>query len=157
MKRQVLMVTGAAVLFAGVFACATQGALEEKKTLDEALEVWATTFDSHNAKALALEYAEDADLMLATGERYKGRAAIENGFVEFFSKNPDVRVKFSDVSRKFLTPDIVIEDGKWEETGHKEVGLPKKGFYTAILVKRNGKWLVVHDRGYVPVSKAEEN
>jgi len=60
------------------------------------------------------------------------------------------------VSRKFLTPDIVIEDGKWEETGHKEVGLPKKGFYTAILVKRNGKWLVVHDRGYVPASRAEE-
>ncbi len=111
MKRQVLRVTGAAVLFAGVFACATQGALEEKKTLDEALEVWATTFDSHNAKALALEYAEDADLMVATGERYKGRAAIENGFVEFFSKNPDVRVKFSEVSRKFLTPDIVVEDG----------------------------------------------
>ena len=150
------MVTGAAVLFAGVFACATQGALEEKKTLDEALEVWATTFDSHNAKALALEYAEDADLMVATGERYKGRAAIENGFVEFFSKNPDVRVKFSEVSRKFLTPDIVVEDGKWEETGHKEVGLPKKGFYSAVLVKRNGKWLVVHDRGYVPASRVEE-
>ena len=155
MKRQALKIAGAAVLFAGVLACAAQGTLDDKKTLDEALEVWVTTFNSHDATAVALQYTDDADLMVATGERYKGRAAIEKGFAESFSKNPDVRVKLFEVSRMFLTPDIVIEDGKWEETGHKEFGMPTNGLYTAVLVKQTGNWLVVHYRGYGPVREAE--
>ena len=102
MKRQVLIVTGAALFVAGVFGCATQESLDDKETLDAALEAWTTTFNSHDAKALGREYTEDADLMMATGERYVGREAIEKSFVEFFSKNPNVRAEVSDVSRRFL-------------------------------------------------------
>jgi uncharacterized protein (TIGR02246 family) len=119
---------------------------EETTALDAALQAWAKAYNSHDAEALANEYTEDADLMPPSGERLKGRAAIKKRYVEEFSKHPAIKTRLSDVSRRFLTPEIVVEDGAWEESGGSEG--TTKGRYVAILVKRDGKWIAIHERGW---------
>ena len=156
MKRRNMILTGLLFVFTSATLSAAEISAEVKKTLDESLENWVALFNGHDAKSLGKEYTRDAEVIMPTGERLAGRAAIEKGFAETFAKNPHVRIKLSDVSRRLLTPRIVIEDGKWEESGHSEVGLPKNGLYTAILVKRQGRWLSKHEVGFVAIPMPKE-
>jgi uncharacterized protein (TIGR02246 family) len=133
-------------LFVGAVAWASQGNPDDVKALDANVEAWVAAFNAHDAKALAATYAEDADSLLSTGERLKGRAAIEKSWAEFFAKNPKVKTKPTVISRRFLKPDVVV-DGEWEEWGHTQEGLPTKGLYTAVLVKQRGTWLALCERG----------
>jgi uncharacterized protein (TIGR02246 family) len=121
----------------------------EIKALDQSLEAWVTAFNKHDAKLLAAQYAKDADLVNPVGERWAGREEIEKGFAAFFRDNPNVRIKITVTSRRFVRPDVVLEDGTWEEQGHTEKGLPPKGVYTALLVKEQGKWISMCDRSFV--------
>jgi uncharacterized protein (TIGR02246 family) len=152
MRRRAVL-AGLAVLSAGALAWADQGTADDAKGLDANLAAWVAAFNAHDAKGVAATYAEDADMVVASGERMKGQASIEKGNAEFFAKNPKVQVRLSVLSRRFLKPDVVVEDGAWEESGHTEAGLPTRGLYTTVLVKQQGKWLAVCDRGMVPVSK----
>ena len=70
---------------------------------------------------------------------------------EFFAANPEVKLKLTVISRRFIKPDVLVEDGRWEESGHTQKGLPTEGLYTTVLVKQDGKWLSVCDRTIVPV------
>ena len=144
-----------ACLFTAV-AWAGQGAADDQKALDELVRAWDAAFNAHDARALAAHYTEDADQVLPTGDWVKGRAAIKKGHAENFAKNPDVKTKTSVLSRRFLTPDVVVEDGQWEDTGLTEKGLPTKGLYSAVLVKQGGNWLIVCERVSAPSTKAKE-
>jgi len=130
---------------------------EVKKSLDASLENWVTLYNQHDAKSLGKEYTRDAEVIMPTGERLTGRAAIERDLTETFAKNPNVRIKISNVSRRLLTPRIVIEEGKWEESGHSEAGLPKQGMYTAILVKRKDRWISKHEIGFVAIPTPKQS
>lgn len=50
------------------------------------------------------------------------------------------------------SPDVVIEDGEWEDSG-VEPGAPTNGLYTSVLVKQKDKWVIVCDRSMVPFGK----
>ena len=156
MKRRHVILTGLLFVFTSATLSAAEISAEAKKSLDESLENWVALYNKHDAKSLGKEYTKDAEVIMPTGERLAGRAAIEKDLAETFAKNPNVRSKLSDVSRRLLTPRIVIEDGKWEESGHSEAGLPKNGFYTAILVKRQGKWISKHEIGFVAIPTPKE-
>ena len=149
MKRRTLVVPLLLVLSMSVTLIAEQPSPEANQELSEALEVWVTAYNKHDAQAVAREYAEDCDLMTLDGKRLRGRAAIEKDYAEIFSKNPNVKSKFSEVTRRLLAPGVVIEDGVWEESGHSEPGLPKKGHYSSVLAKIQGRWQVVHERSWV--------
>jgi uncharacterized protein (TIGR02246 family) len=155
MKRQLLALIGGVLLFGTAAVTAQQRTAEDEQGLNNALEIWVRAYNEHDAKALAQEYTEDADVMFPSGEKVKGREAVEKGFAASFSKNPNVRTRLSDVTRTSLTPDIVIEDGTWEESGLSDPSAPTKGYYTSVLVRRNGKWLVVHERGWVASKEAK--
>jgi uncharacterized protein (TIGR02246 family) len=148
-RYELTLVWVAVLLFSGSHGARANDTSIDKQALDEALELWVSAFNKHDAQALAKEYTEDAEIMMPTGERIQGRTAIEKSFAENFSKNPNIRSRLSDITRRGLAPDIVVEDGTWEESGHSEPGQPTKGHYTTVLVKRNGKWLAIHERGWV--------
>jgi uncharacterized protein (TIGR02246 family) len=150
-RREVL--TGLAVLSVGALVWANQGTSDDVKGLDKNLAAWVAAYNAHDAKAVAATYAVDADMMGTSGELIKGRANIEKELAGFFAKNPNVKTKLSVVSRRFIKPDVAVEDGEWEESGHTEAGLPTKGLYTTVLVKQQGEWLSLCDRAIVPVRK----
>lgn len=124
------------------------------RTIEEALEerneIFVAAFNRGDIKAMAASYAPDCDFLSAEGQRVKGRDALEKYFAKGFAESKGLQLKHTHSSRRFLTPDVAIDDGAWEITGRPE-GKPSKGLYTAILMKRDGQWLVVYDRPMVPV------
>jgi uncharacterized protein (TIGR02246 family) len=152
MRRHGVVLSAMAILFVGALAWASQGTSDETKGLDEVLGAWEAGFNSHDAKAIAATYTEDAESVIHTGERMKGRAAIEKGMATYLAANPKVKTKLAVISRRFIKPDVVVEDGRWEESGHSKEGVATKGLFSTVLVKRGGAWQAAHDVGFVPVS-----
>lgn len=154
MRRHAVLLTGVAVMFAGALVWAGQGTADDAKDLDESLEAYVAGFNAHDAKAVAALYTEDADVVLPTGGRQKGRAAIEKGLAEDFAANPGLKITLSVASRRFIKPDVVMEDGTWKESGLTRQGLATQGLYAAVLVKQRETWLILCERGMVPVNEA---
>jgi len=121
-----------------------------EKAIQERNETFVAAFNKGDIKAMAASYATDCDFLSADGQRVRGRDAVEKYFAKGFAESKGLKLKHTHSSRRFLTPDVAIDDGAWEITGRPE-GEPSKGLYTAILMKRDGQWLVVYDRPMVPV------
>jgi uncharacterized protein (TIGR02246 family) len=136
------------ILLVGASASAEQEEKDTSELLDDALATRIAAFNAHDAKRFAKFYAEDADWMSTSGERLRGRAAIEMRFANLFSESPAVRTNVSVESRRLLSPGIALEDGTWELLGRNEDGLPSKGYYTMVLVKEHGQWLIDVERGW---------
>jgi uncharacterized protein (TIGR02246 family) len=117
------------------------------KELNDALARWLAAFNDHAPKRLAAEYADDADVQSPTGERMVGRDAVEKSFAEFFAKHPNVKQRLADVSRKAIGPNLVVEEGAWEESDRSD-GSAAKGRYSSVLTRSDGKWLVLYERAY---------
>jgi uncharacterized protein (TIGR02246 family) len=122
----------------------------DEKAILERNEAFVAAFNRGDIKAMAATYAPDADFLSAEGKRVKGRAELEKYFAKGFADNKELKLKHSDSSIRFLKPDVAIDVGTWEITARPE-GTAAKGFYTAVWMKRDGKWLVVYDRPMVPL------
>lgn len=141
----------------GLLLAFAQGAIADEepgpadeKALQQQNDAFVAAFNRGDVKAVAEAYAPDADFLSAQGQRIKGRDALEKYFAKGFAASTGQRLRHSDCSVRFLKPDVAIADGIWEITGRAE-GSPARGHYTAILMKRDGQWLIVYDRPMVPV------
>src|SRR5262245_31106773 len=126
----------------------------DEKAIRERNEAFVAAFNKGDIKAMAATYAPDADFLSAEGKRVKGRAELEQYFAKGFGENQGLKLKHADCTIRFLKPDVAIGDGTWEITGRPE-GKATKGLYTAVWMKRDGKWLVVYDRPMVPLQAAK--
>ena len=122
----------------------------DEKALEERSETFVAAFNKEDIKVMAACYAPDCDFLSADGQRVKGRDTLEKYFAKGFAESKGLTLKHSDSSVRFLKPDVAIADGTWEITGRPD-GIPARGHYTAILMKRDGQWLIVYDRPVVPV------
>ena len=122
----------------------------DEKGLEERNETFVAAFNKGDIKVMAACYAPDCDFLSADGKRVKGRNALEKYFAKGFAESKGLKLKHTHSSRRFLTPDVAIDDGAWEITGRPE-GKASKGLYTAVLMKRDRHWLIVYDRPMVPV------
>jgi uncharacterized protein (TIGR02246 family) len=151
--RKRLISTAAALIFLAFAQGSVAGDKADAgdgKALQEQNEAFVAAFNRGDIKAVAEAYAPDADFLSAQGQRIKGRDALEKYFTKGFAESKGLKLQHSDSSIRFLKPDVAIADGTWEITGRPE-GNPARGHYTAILMKRDGKWLIVYDRPMVPV------
>jgi uncharacterized protein (TIGR02246 family) len=155
MRKVRTVISVLALILSVALPAVSQENPEETKALDQSLEAWVTAFNKHDAKLLTAQYAKDADLVNPAGERWKGREEIEKGFADFFRKNSKVKIKIAVTTRRFVRPDVVLEDGTWEEQRHTEKGLPAKGVYTTLLVKEQGRWISMCDRSFVLAPNAD--
>jgi uncharacterized protein (TIGR02246 family) len=122
----------------------------DEKALQERNETFVAAFNKGDIKAMAACYAPDCDFLSAEGQRVKGREALEKYFAKGFAESKGLKLKHGHSSLRFLTPVVAIDDGTWEIIGRPE-GKAAKGLYTAVLMKREGQWLIVYDRPMVPV------
>jgi uncharacterized protein (TIGR02246 family) len=151
--RKRLISTAAALIFLAFAQGSVAGDKADAgdgKALQEQNEAFVAAFNRGDIKAVAEAYAPDADFLSAQGQRIKGRDALEKYFTKGFAESKGLKLQHTDSSIRFLKPDVAIADGTWEITGRPE-GNPARGHYTAILMKRDGKWLIVYDRPMVPV------
>ena len=104
-------------------------------------------YEAGDAKALAAQFAPDAEYVQESGVCCSGSAAIEESLTEFFNANPGCRLEKEIVSIRFVSPGVAIEDGTTlcmcaDESSCVEC------HYTTVHIKQDDKWLVasIHDR-----------
>jgi uncharacterized protein (TIGR02246 family) len=110
-----------------------------KQVLDTYTEAW-NRYDSH---ALAMLFTEDCDYVVVGGGNTHGREALETMFARNFNSNLKNSTRTDSVRRmRLLTPDIASLDDYWVLNVPGTDQPHREGYYTWILVRQGGRWLV---------------
>ncbi len=113
----------------------------DKATIEKAVVSYANAFNARDAKALAAHWSPDAVYVNPlTGRQVEGREAIEKEFASILDSHKDAKLAVEVESIRFISLTIAVEDGIATVVSAK--GEPQKSTYTAIHVKRDGKWFL---------------
>jgi uncharacterized protein (TIGR02246 family) len=112
----------------------------EEKIISEKAKAYLDAFNRGDAAALAAHYAKDGEVVDRTGKVTKGREAIQKELEAYFTANKGVKAEQTCDGVRQVTPDVIIERGCLTITMPK--GKPMPSRYTAVLVKRDGQWLI---------------
>ena len=101
-------------------------------------DCWTPAFLAGDADAVSMCYAEDAVLYLPGAPKLEGRAAIRDGYVDFFSH-------------------VTIKSMVLESAGHQEMGdySASWGTFTLVTVEREGGRETTEIGRYTDVSRLE--
>lgn len=110
-------------------------------------------------EALRALWTADADYIDATGQRFKVQDLIRDQ-EKLTATAPETdeadEADAAESSLRFITDDVAIEDGT-REYGVGQDGAVVSGRYTAVWVKRDGRWLLDSLREAVAKSPSAEN
>lgn len=129
-----------------VETCSSQEAESEQTNVDEIAiranaEAYVEAYNKRDAKAVAEMWSPDAVYMdPTTGEGIVGREAIAAQFEEEFAATPDINIEVTIDSVGFVSPNVAIEKGVATVRVPKQE--PEVTNYSAVHVKREGKWLI---------------
>jgi uncharacterized protein (TIGR02246 family) len=104
-------------------------------------EAYVVAYNNRDAKALAAMWSPEAVYMdPSTGEAAVGREAIEKMFANTLTELGDAKLEVKVESIDFVSPNVAIENGiaRVLQPGDE----PEETNYTAVNVKRDGKWLL---------------
>jgi uncharacterized protein (TIGR02246 family) len=129
------------------------GNKEDTAAIQKNALAFVAAFEKGDAKGLAALWAPDGDYTDQAGRKMAGREAIEKAFDSLFSEVKGLKVGITNLSLRFLTPDVAVEDGISEvyPPGGQP---PSRARYTIVHVKKDGQWLLgsVRDAIYTPPS-----
>lgn len=134
------------VLMFCCMSCFVSGHCRADQADDEAAirksdDAYVAAYNKHDAKALAELWSPEAVYIdPETGRQAVGRAEIEKEFAETFKGLKDAKLEVDVKSIKFLSPNVAIERGTARVINSKEQ--PDDSDYSALFVKRDGKWLL---------------
>lgn len=122
----------------------------ESKELD-GLKASAAAFEkaynAGNAKAIAAQFMEKAEVVDEDGNVVEGRDNIEARFAELFKQHPNTKIVVELTSLRQLSPDVAVEDGySTTKLSPDEPG--SRSPYTLVHVKKDGLWLVASIRDF---------
>jgi uncharacterized protein (TIGR02246 family) len=133
----------------GFFASAkvTGAADDASAAIKNTIDGFNDSFNRHDAHAVAMWFAEDADFINTQQALSHGRIGIEEHFVPLFAgrlKNAHRTCTVKSV--RLLTPDVAAVTMDYvltDTTGTNGEDVPvRKGLYDWIVTKENGKWLI---------------
>ena len=102
---------------------------------------YVEAFNKYDAEALANHWSPDAVyLNRTTGEEVVGRTAIAEQFKALLKEQPELKLEVSVESIQFISPNVAVEQGKTRFLA--PAAEPEEIDYTAVDVKRDGKWLL---------------
>jgi uncharacterized protein (TIGR02246 family) len=156
------------IFFSPLPACPAQ---EQSKNVDadaaaikQAFIDFYENFTRHDAHAVAMDFAADADFTNMRGTHRHGRKEIEEWFASLFNGNlKDSHRKDIVRSIRFLTPEVATVDADTVITGTKapdgsEVP-PRSGLMIVTMTKQNGRWMisVFHEAEFPAARTASAN
>jgi uncharacterized protein (TIGR02246 family) len=127
-------------------ACGAQRAFAvdqaaDKAAIEKAIESYTAAFNAGDAKALADHWGPEAVYVNPlTGVQVEGRDAIVKEFESIFTNLKDSRLAVDVESIRFVSPSVAVENGVAQLISAD--GQPQQSSYTAIHVKREGKWFL---------------
>jgi uncharacterized protein (TIGR02246 family) len=122
-------------------AAARGGQADDEAAIRKTAESYVAAFNKHDAKSLAAHWLPEAVYADPdTGSQLVGRPAIEKHFASMFAKQKDMKLAVKVEAIKFVSPHVAVEHGSVVVTAGKQP--PETSNYTAVHVKRDGKWLL---------------
>jgi uncharacterized protein (TIGR02246 family) len=139
-KHLMPFVAGLLLLACPVAATRADQAADEA-AIRAGVAAYVEAFNKHDAQALADHWLPEAVYTnRITGEEVVGRPAIAEQFTALFKVQPELKLDVSVESIQFVSPNVAVEHGTAKVSGPK--GEPEEIDYTAVNVKRDGKWLL---------------
>ncbi len=120
--------------------------------LKETVERYAAAYNAGKLDQVMAMWAENADFVDIHGKFHEGKELISALFRRGFANNPGRQIEFNSVARKFLAPEVAMDDGVLKLTATD--GEEHTGRYTVVWTKVDGKWLIRSARD-IPI-EAEE-
>ena len=115
---------------------------KEVRAVDES---FVKAYNAGDAKAIAAMFTEDAEAVDEYGNAVSGRDAILKVYESLFETRKGWKLKISYDSLRVIGPDLAIETGHSALTP-QGAGAPELSEFSAVLVKRDGKWLQTYVR-----------
>jgi uncharacterized protein (TIGR02246 family) len=120
---------------------ASGGQTEDEAAIRKSAASYTEAFNKHDAKGLAAHWSPDAVyLNPISGEEAVGHDAIEKEFAAVLDQLKGAKLETKIDAVRFVSPNVAVENGKAIVTAAE--GKPSESTYTAIYVKRDGKWLL---------------
>lgn len=114
---------------------------EDEATIRANAAKYVEAYNRRDSKTMASMWSPDAVYTDATtGEGVVGRDAIAKQLDYVFAGSEDAKLKVNVDSIDFVSPNVAVEKGSAEVTYSKAP--TEKSEYTAVSVKRDGKWLL---------------
>jgi uncharacterized protein (TIGR02246 family) len=140
MKTLALLASICTVLASIVSAQPPADTSPEKAAVIANDRAYEAAYAKGDVKALAAFFAEDAEYTTDEGRRYSGRGAIEDAIRAGLASNKGAKLAIAVDSVRVLSPDVVLEQGSTTVTAKD--GAVDSSQYTAIHVKKDGKWKI---------------
>src|SRR5262249_28541692 len=128
-----------------------QRAQGDDAAIRQALEAYSRAFNRGQAPATGPAFVENALYVTADGERIAGRAAIVKRLRDYLATHKGDQLRVTAESILFVNPEIAEVDGNAEIRGPG--GPPDISPYTALLVKREGRWMIQSMRDLSPADE----
>jgi uncharacterized protein (TIGR02246 family) len=142
MKNTALVasITAALVSACSCFAQTPADAPPEKAAVIANDRAFEAAYAKADVKALADFFADDAEYTSEEGQTFSGRAQIEETLRAGLLARKGGKIAINPETVRVLSPDVVSEKGSTTVTGKN--GDSNTSLYTAIHVKKDGKWKI---------------
>lgn len=126
----------------------------ELDSLKTSASEFEKAYNAGDAKAIAAQFAEHAEVIDDGGQVIAGRAGIEARFAALFKEHPQARIAVELTSLRQISPDAAVEDG-YSTTTLSPDQPGSRSAYTVVHVKRDGRWQIASVRDFLPENAAE--
>src|ERR1700722_15897384 len=92
-------------------AVADKGREADDDAVRMAMKDFVQTFEKGDAGALAGLWTEEGEYVADDGTTLHGRAALKDGYTQFFKRNPDVKLEVTVESVRFISHDSAVVEG----------------------------------------------
>ena len=131
---------------------------QDEKAIQAATAAFVKAYNAADATAIAALFTEDAESIDEDGKQVQGRQAIQESFAETFEASPGAKMEIRVDSQRFLSPDVVKEEGRCTITPAGK-GSPTRPLHRALREARRQMAPVVGSRtprpGTQPAGKAQ--
>jgi uncharacterized protein (TIGR02246 family) len=135
------------VLALGIaWACADQAT--DEAAIRDIQAHWDDAWNRHDVQALSALVADDVRFVNVVGQVLKSRAEFQQLQTRIHAMMFKESVRTVTATQiKFITPEIAIAHVSWGMRGVKDsdgtASKPRNGVMMQVLVKRDGRWIVV--------------
>jgi len=110
------------------------------KELQATIDMYVAAYNAGSIDQVMALWAENSDFVDIRGRFHEGRDLIAALFRRGFANSPGRKLSLTNAARKFLAPDVAMDDGILELTSPD--GDKDRGRYSVVWTKVNGKWLI---------------
>ena len=155
MKALILTLSLTLLLTTNPFSRAQESASPADAIARERAAAYVAAWEKKDPKSVASLYAADATYSTDSGDTFQGQTAIQEQLQSYFTSNPDSALTLVTESARFLTPDVLVENGTSTVTSGNASEVTT---YSATHVKKDGQWLIaeVHESVVSSTEPAEE-